>query len=538
MHTSAPAAGTDQRIPAPSPGVLGPPLVAAALTLGELLAGDMLKLLAGGPGSHARVVGDAHVLEGTGRAQLDVLEPGTLAVASRVAAGPSAPDLVAELSERDVCALAVADGRVPRAAVEEALRLGFPLLAARAGTSCDALLHYVDATRAQTTLDVLQRSLSGQEYLMEALREARPVDALVRRLAWLLAGEAVLYNDGGHVIAATGTARTQELWKQIADHEAAPQHFDMGACHVTSMPVVIDGRVRYWLAAMTRRDGDEPASALLRVVERLLELVTLARAVAAEDEHALRAGLLTGALEERDPRRLQEIAQRAQRFGITYAVPSRVVVAAPRAPGRWTGAPAAPSPAERLRRLLAAGRTPYLLDEQSGRLVALVQGECAEVEAWVATLEREGVDVVAGIGRPHDALHDAQESLHDAQLAVEQLPAGRGGAVVRSEETDLARWILGGIAPERLGPRVAALLADIKADERLYETLVAYLDADLDLRRTAAALHLHVNSVRYRLGKIEALLGRPVQRVATLADLYLAVTVDRAGATHARRAAR
>jgi PucR family transcriptional regulator, purine catabolism regulatory protein len=301
--------------------------------------------------------------------------------------------------------------------------------------------------------------------------------------------------------------------------------------------VVTFGRVRYWLAAVTRRRDGAGELALLRVVERLLELVTLARTVADDDEQALRSGLLGNALEERDPRQLQEIARRAERFGITYAEPCRVVVATLRDPARWAGAPAAPSPAERLRRQLASGHTPYLLDEQPERLIALIQGEAGEVEAWVRALEREGIDLVAGIGRSHDALPEAQASLLDAELAVQQVDAGRGAAVVRFEDCDLARWTIG-LAAERLEPKVEGLLAEIKADPRLYETLVAYLDADLDVRATASALHLHVNSVRYRLGRIESIVGRSLQRLATLADLYIAVTVDRTTASARARPAR
>jgi DNA-binding PucR family transcriptional regulator len=143
---------------------------------------------------------------------------------------------------------------------------------------------------------------------------------------------------------------------------------------------------------------------------------------------------------------------------------------------------------------------------------------------------------VVGIGRRHPSLTQAHGSLRDAELAAGQAGDGRGAAVVRFDDCDIAHWVIG-IAAERLEPKVEALLADIKKDERLFQTLTAYLATDLDVRATASRLHLHVNSVRYRLGRIESILGRPLQRVATLADLYIALTVDRATVgVHARPA--
>jgi len=41
----------------------------------------------------------------------------------------------------------------------------------------------------------------------------------------------------------------------------------------------------------------------------------------------------------------------------------------------------------------------------------------------------------------------------------------------------------------------------------LYDTVAAYLDTDLDRRRTAARLHVHPNTLDYRLRRIRTLTG-------------------------------
>jgi sugar diacid utilization regulator len=53
----------------------------------------------------------------------------------------------------------------------------------------------------------------------------------------------------------------------------------------------------------------------------------------------------------------------------------------------------------------------------------------------------------------------------------------------------------------------------------LMETLRTYLDSDLDVARTAEALYVHPNTVRYRLRRISELTGLDTQRFSGLVEL-------------------
>jgi DNA-binding PucR family transcriptional regulator len=74
----------------------------------------------------------------------------------------------------------------------------------------------------------------------------------------------------------------------------------------------------------------------------------------------------------------------------------------------------------------------------------------------------------------------------------------------------------------------------IASDQRTYQviadvaaaTLDAYLACDRHLERTAAALHVHVNTVRYRLGKVQENLGVDLHDVETRFLLELALRVQ------------
>ena len=77
-----------------------------------------------------------------------------------------------------------------------------------------------------------------------------------------------------------------------------------------------------------------------------------------------------------------------------------------------------------------------------------------------------------------------RESLRDAELALER--AASENTVVAFEHFDLGTLLLSEAAPERLEPKVAELVAVLRENPALYETLVAYFDHDLDVPAAAA----------------------------------------------------
>jgi purine catabolism regulator len=128
----------------------------------------------------------------------------------------------------------------------------------------------------------------------------------------------------------------------------------------------------------------------------------------------------------------------------------------------------------------------------------------------------------------------ARESLRDAELALSHAAGERGRRVVAFEQLDLGTLLLSEAAPERLAPKVQALLATLRAHPPLHEALVTYFDHDLDSAAAAAALHLHPNSLRYRLARVEKLLGCSLKHPATIAELHIALLAARAGFTKPR----
>ena len=102
-----------------------------------------------------------------------------------------------------------------------------------------------------------------------------------------------------------------------------------------------------------------------------------------------------------------------------------------------------------------------------------------------------------------------------------QLQCGR---VADAAATGHHRELAADLAARRLAP-----LDDLPASTRarLLETLAAWLDAHGEARAAAAALHVHVQTVRYPLGQLRDLLGTALDDPDARLELALALRVAR-----------
>lgn len=90
----------------------------------------------------------------------------------------------------------------------------------------------------------------------------------------------------------------------------------------------------------------------------------------------------------------------------------------------------------------------------------------------------------------------------DAQQIVTNDDSGLSAAALLGENVQAARAWVG----EVLGPLASAT----ESDERLRETLRVFLQTGSSYKAAAAELHLHFNSVRYRVQRAEQRRGRPI----------------------------
>ncbi|QCX79838.1 carbohydrate diacid transcriptional activator CdaR [Streptomyces sp. YIM 121038] len=133
------------------------------------------------------------------------------------------------------------------------------------------------------------------------------------------------------------------------------------------------------------------------------------------------------------------------------------------------------------------------------------------------------------------AVHSAEGlrgALEEARHA-RRVAAARPGRVCAAGHQELASHVLLlPFVPDDVRRAFTARLLDPlrEYDRRhraeLIPTLEAFLDCDGSWTRCATRLHLHVNTLRYRVGRIEQLTGRDLARLEDKLDFFLALRMS------------
>jgi carbohydrate diacid regulator len=144
--------------------------------------------------------------------------------------------------------------------------------------------------------------------------------------------------------------------------------------------------------------------------------------------------------------------------------------------------------------------------------------------------ERYGLAAHAGFGTPATDVPGLHASCVDAAAAVRLGPRRRPGESVFAIESLRTEQLLEATAHQARDRFAAGQLGALRGDpawEALSETLLAWVEHGLNLVHTAAALHIHRNTLLHRLAKIGDLTGRPVRDATAAVPLYLACLAAR-----------
>ncbi|GAA1401384.1 hypothetical protein GCM10009613_59650 [Pseudonocardia kongjuensis] len=487
------------------------------MDLDDLLGRDGFGLLPVVPGRRRPVLG-AHVVE-IGHPTRWV-PPGWVLLTTGLRLGSPADcrELVAELAAGDLAALGFGIGivhdTVPAALVDEARRRELPLFAVPEATPFREIVRAVDAAVLDRDRDVFRRTAAITDTLTGLLDGPVPQQSLVHGLARALRCGVALHRPDGSVLAAdpaSGRAGAAERWTRFRGLAiTGPPVEVVDADGLFAAAVRPRGELRAWLVAGASR-GSVPVPLIVRAVALVARL--LGGLAAAADDDALR--------------------RRADRAAELH----RLVAGDP-APGPDAGTHGPPADRPRTVLVLAAGtaladaertldalRVPYLLGEVDGSVVAVVGEDVPAPGPPVAGAA--GAPPVAGAAGGLPVAGSAGVAAgaplgpghRDARLAARHAALTGGGPVRAGDLGVLDRMVLE-IGEERTAELARPLLAPLAPP--LVETVRVWLAHRQDVPATARALHVHPNSVRHRLGRVQALVG-DLRDPAVLAGIYLAL---------------
>ncbi|WP_210584552.1 PucR family transcriptional regulator ligand-binding domain-containing protein [Streptomyces sp. GESEQ-35] len=148
-----------------------------------------------------------------------------------------------------------------------------------------------------------------------------------------------------------------------------------------------------------------------------------------------------------------------------------------------------------------------------------------------AGLDEDG-RVTLGVSAAVHSAEGLRGALEEARHA-RRVAAARSGRVCAAGHQELASHVLLlPFVPDDVRRAFTARLLDPLRDydrrhrAELIPTLEAFLDCDGSWTRCAGRLHLHVNTLRYRVGRIEQLTSRDLSRLEDKLDFFLALRMS------------
>ena len=459
----------------------------------------------------------------------------------------SLPVLVSELAARGLAGIAVKLGRylseLPTAMLEEADRLGLPVIALPDDVGFDDIINQVLTEVLNRQAAMLARAEDAHRALVQIVLTGGGLDRLCEELAGILGGAVMVTTADGRVRASAG-ATPEDLTRALALNCFDPT----GRFLVEGEPV-----------GARATGGDRARRAVVRIVAGALDHGRLVafnatRELTADDVHTLERAATVAALAITKAQAVSAVESKYQADFLRDALAGRagtaervtahadslgwdigrrmVVVVAetdPHATPRGLSRDEVRSLQDRF--ATAWHQVVRVRDERApvvgfSQEVVSVLGVPDEADTESITrMVREMVRVVSGdggggrrsfstgISRPIDSADQLPQAYEQACKAVS---VGRqmSGPSALTHFDGLGIFRLLSLVPDTAELRsfVSEALGELVTNDTpenadLRTTLSVLLDTNLNVAETARILHFHYNTLRYRIVKLERMLG-------------------------------
>ncbi|MGW4245009.1 helix-turn-helix domain-containing protein [Nocardia sp. NPDC004722] len=477
-------------------------------------------------------------------------------------------------------------GHVPEDVVAACERHGLPLLSAPQSVPFSRIIEYLAEQAAEVRWRRVQSRADRQRKLLAAVAAGADIESLVAEFAAEQHVSAWLLTSTGTVVTGTGELADEDIDRIVATALTAPRLPAVTAGAIRVLQVGAGDRITAWYLAIRPSAPElDPFGADLAAVAELYrqrradrqhldwELADRFPVPFTEHAGALDVALVcevhamadtsgySGALSAGIPRDRVDSGQehagmtKVPRGGVAGAIERAGAPAAE--PGSATGRnSAARQDSDTGRHSTGGQRVSGWVDSAAG-LTAVRTALHDALPGITTSIDREGrlVGVTTGaqdqiaavvgrrLGRIAPALREIRLAIGiGARQPEETLASAIGAAAaastaarddtapvsLRVADIDSAVGLLtavpGGLqrrfAERVLGP---VLDYDRRHGAGLLDTLAVFLGCEGSWRQAADRMHLHLNTVRYRIGRIEELTGRDLGRIDDRLDLYLAV---------------
>ncbi len=390
--------------------------------------------------------------------------------------------------------------------------------------------HAATESETQARQDELEAMLRLDDRLMGGLLSTAGLPGVVDVLAEAIGAPVSIYDPTGFVLAGSPILDGERL--RAADVRAAVDASHHGrsaaALHIDGAPLLIVAVAAgpEHLATIMTVDAPARRSLVERASVYVSTLLLFERTLVDADNRAQSA--LVEDIVRLDGVPDQSMRSRLNEYGIRPETRSLVLVCA--------------VPATQQHRALLALRDQFaqqaaVVSVHSGHLCVIAADDTRTPvvtlrERVLDRLAVRSIDALIGVARATDAAHLRQA--HGDALAVSDALAalGHDTGIADEVELGLAGMLVGGSNAGRVGALVDRFLEplleyDRAHGSRLCETAWTYLEHGGRAAPVAAALHVHVNTVRQRAERIDAILGEGWRVPPASVDVHFALRLWR-----------
>jgi len=448
---------------------------------------------------------------------------------------------IRRLADSNLAGLGLGTGfthrKLPKALVEEAERLDFPLFEVPYSTPFIAITEKAFTRLVNEQYEVLRRGISVQRRLEQLVLEERGLEEIAATISSAVGGAVAILDGRGERLAGRAFRRRlsadaiaairREALRHAGDARPfAPSHPSV-AGRALAHPVVSPGGgpPQAWVVIV--RDAEGLGDFERLIVQQAVAVVALElmrRRVARETERRLAGDVLAAALGGRmEP---AELRRRLEPFGIGEE--AAVLVFSLEHPAAASGA---------LEHALEGDACPAVVAPYSIRDRELL---CAIVDA----ADRDPLDVAAEARReliaergpvraaasrpaPPERLRHA---FHEARCALEATSFSNGSSPEVASWRDLGAFtlLLSIQDDEALKLYCDSVLGPIENGDEEYggellRSLEAFIEQNGQWERAARAVYCHRHTLRYRMRKVEELTGRDLSRAHDRIEFWLAL---------------
>jgi purine catabolism regulator len=386
---------------------------------------------------------------------------------------------------------------IPPAIVEEANRLGFPVLAIPYDTPFIAITKAAFTHLANEQLEDVTRALEVHERLSQTVLDGRGVQALLAILSERLGASVCLVDESGRVVGER--------------HHGKRLEFD----EAVELPVVAGGETATLQTARESAPLTEFDRLVLHHGQTALAFELSRRRAVSAAELRLAGDLLEDLENDRLDER--EISRRVAAFGLDPARRYAALLAVPGNGGSGDSLRLA------VAQELDARSLVYLSAARRDRASFLVEADAEEETlALAAHVAERHAGTRVGIGRPATGA-GLGRSLIEARAALD---SGVDGVASYRDLGSLE--LLLGLPDAALEAYVDRVLGPAAENDWLVESLTALLDSGCRWSEAADTLGVHRHTLRYRMERLAEQTGKHPDKPDERMELWLAVKAAQA----------